>query len=146
MVANKMIASNHLYMLSNRNTNYGMIINNTSYVIGFPNYNMANYMKKHINVEKPICFNPIERGTTAQIYLSPILIPIVKTQDKAIFKVKKGSTNEFMEIPSYNNIGIIYIMDLSDKSKSYIEFNSLIIDPLNDLISYRAHLNMMVYK
>ena len=132
-----MINSKNTYILKNKktNTNYGTVINDKSYVIGFKSNQMANKMSKIIDTEKlVILFQQKEL-----VYMSKLYIPVTKPNNN-MFKSMKISVNDFMEYPNTKNIGIIYTMDLDYNGELFTEFSSLIIEPLNDIEAYRTNL------
>jgi hypothetical protein len=137
-----MIASSHVYVLNNKKTNtkYGFILHDKSYVVGFANFKLSNLMRKTVNIKYPL---NIKDNSNEKVYLSKLEIPIIKNKYQ-IFCNQKVCINDFMEYPNNNNIGIIYIMDISDEKKTSIIFDGLVIDPLNDIESYRKNLQIYI--
>lgn len=137
-----MIARSHVYILNNNKTNtkYGFILHDKSYVVGFANFKLSNLMRKTINIKYPL---NIKDNSQEKVYLSKLEIPVIKNK-YPIFCNQKISINDFMDYPNTNNIGIIYVMDISNENKTSIIFDGLVIDPLNDIESYRKNLKSYI--
>jgi hypothetical protein len=127
---------------SNKNIamSYGFTQKNKSYVFGFQDFKTSHYLKKCINTDiLPKIISNIDES----VYVTNIHIPVKAISKKEIFKVQKIETCEFMDFPLKKNVGIIYIMDYIERTNynnKFIEFNSMIIEPLNDLKVYAENL------
>ena len=129
----------NIYTLHNTktNTHYGLVKNDKSYIVGFQTNKMANTVRKVINVKKDLIYNS---SNDCQVYLTKVCIPKKIVYSKPIFVIKKFSMNKFMELPNNKNIGVIQICEFIADMDDILEFTSMIVEPLNDIISYQMAL------
>ena len=141
----------NVYLLKCGNTHFGFRKYNKSYVIGLPSKRMALRIKqaisntKVINCEKDWCMLG-GRGTYISEEESTVSIGELVIQKKtlcysAVPKIETHDIEEFMLYPTQKNIGIVYGLEMMTESKNEFRFESLIIDPVFDIESYRAAMN-----
>jgi hypothetical protein len=100
---------------------------------------------KVINCEKDWCMLG-GRGTYVSEEESTVSICELIIQKRvlcyaAVPEIEAHDIEEFMLYPMQKNVGIVYGLEMVAESKKEFRFESLIIDPVFDIESYRAAMN-----
>lgn len=143
----------NVYMLRCGKSHFGFRRYNKSYVIGLPNKRVALRIRNGIsNVSnaKLACdreWCAIDgKGARVSEEEPTVSIGELVIQKKALCysaspEIEAHDIEDFMLYPTKRNIGIVYGLVLLAENEREFRFESLIIDPVFDIHSYREAMN-----
>lgn len=121
------------------NNHFGFIRNNKSYMLGFPEFDVAKKFRRYTNCPVNVKLEKYARDETS-VYLSRLVVPKKININNGPFFIEEMDTGEYMDLPMQKNIGVAFVIDTLEVTILNYEFTTLIIDPLYDTNKYREAL------
>lgn len=139
-----------VYLLRCGPSHLGFRRHNKSYIVGLPTKGMAMHVKQGISgMSRETCM-PEERCVLKGEVVHPSLSEEESTVVIGDLHIQKGacgtpeveerSLDEFMLYPTNKNIGVVYGLEMKLENEREFRVESLIIDPVFDIESYRESM------
>lgn len=145
-----------VYLLRCGSSHLGFRRYNKSYIVGLPTKGMALHVKQGISGvpgAKPGCRSEdwcVLKGTVAHTSQtddeSTVTIGELHIQKRVSCsyagapELEERSLEEFMLYPTQKNIGVVYGLEMTLENETEFRLESLIIDPVFDIQSYRESM------
>lgn len=125
-----------VYVLrTKQKTNLGFSHNNKSYIVGFPSKACAKRISQNVTPISKIQLNEYKDEVSFGI--------MTINKHESIEKpctITQVCMNEFMKYPLNKNIGVVLCLEVLADLQDKFKINTVIIDPVYDIESYRENM------